>query len=290
MRKLIVLLYAIFVTKFKKILVNLFYNYLNFILNLKPIEMGFEEIKEKFRDWKKCRVRTKKKLIELADKLDEFQTKSVIARATGLSITIAGSATTLTGILLAPSTFGLSISLAIGGTTVGAIGSITSIWGTVKKDLITRIICKEAEKLINEEMSNTGEFIQIFSSTHFRRQMENGIGGLIAKFGQESINIANLLSHAISAQSMGQVANAKFLLNPSHTLHYMGVGMSLLFVGLEFIRLVETSLELMEGTKCSFSDRIRTLAYDLDQNLHDFEDLILNADFKLNNIKLKRVF
>lgn len=240
-------------------------------------------LKEKLQKWKKSRLRTKSKLIEFANKLDDLQKKMMITRTTGMSMTVVGSTTSLTGVLLAPTTFGLSIGLTIGGTVIGAIGSIANILSTVKKDVITRNVCKEAEKILNEEKKQTKEFIEIFSNTHFRRQMENGLGGLLGKCAQEGLNLANLFTNAISAQN---ATSASFLLNPNLALHYMGVGISLFFTSLELVRLIETTIDLKADLKCGFSDQIRKLAFELEQSINDLEDFIYQ-EFNLEQKKVK---
>ncbi|CAF0723770.1 unnamed protein product [Brachionus calyciflorus] len=207
----------------------------------------------------------------------------MITRTTGMSMTVAGSATSLTGVLLAPTTFGLSVSLTIGGTVIGAIGSIANIWGSVKKDLITRMICKEAECMINELKQHTKEFIEIFTNTHFRRQMENGLGGLLGKCAQEGLNLANLFTNVLASQN---ATSATFLLNPNIPLHYMGIGISLFFTSLELVRLIETTIDLKDGIKDGFSDQIRKFALELEQNANDLEDFIYQ-EFNLGLRKVK---
>lgn len=224
--------------------------------------------REAYLDWKHSRFKTRKRLLDLADKMDQVHLKSSIAKAAGISIGIIGSVTVFAGVLLAPSTFGLSLSLTVGGTAFGAIGSIGSMWHSIKTDVIMKIICKEAEKILNEDRTQSDGIVELISSSHFRKQMEYGIGSLVGKFGQESLNLANLMSSAISARQSGDTLNAsKILLSQSQTIRYLGLSLHLLFLGLEVVRLIELTIEIRDFPRCAYSESIRSILSEFDFNL-----------------------
>ncbi len=97
--------------------------------------LDFENVLEKFTAWKRCNFKTKRGLYEMAEKLDKTNLTSIKTRILGLSIGIMGSGSCLAGILLAPHTFGLSLGFTIGGIVIGTIGSIISIYGSIREDL-----------------------------------------------------------------------------------------------------------------------------------------------------------
>ena len=95
----------------------------------------FEKLLKNFSDWKRYTCKTKKMLSEMANKLDKINIKTMQTRIFGQSIGIVGSSTCLIGILLAPHTFGLSVGFTISGIAIGTLGSIISIYGSIKGDL-----------------------------------------------------------------------------------------------------------------------------------------------------------
>ena len=95
----------------------------------------FENLLEKFSEWKKYNLKTTKDLGEMANKLDETTVISMKTRILGLSIGILGSSSCLAGILLSPFTFGLSLGFTISGIGIGTFGSLISIYGSIREDL-----------------------------------------------------------------------------------------------------------------------------------------------------------
>ena len=237
--------------------------------------MGFEE---KYTDWIKIRIKTRKKLYELADLLDLHHNSTNGSKLKGISIGILGCASVLTGMLLAPTTFALSLSLTIGGISMGAIGCLTSVCISIKEELFIRKMCREAEDLINEETKKTNEMIKLVSTAHFRRQMANGISVLISKSAQEGLKIANLLNHATIAHNYGDTTNAaKILLSPSKIISVLNISLSLLFFGFEFLKLIETYYEVKDGSRSYYSDRLRYVAEKMENNMRDIEDILTKS-------------
>jgi hypothetical protein len=233
-------------------------------------------VKEKFSKWKANRVLTKLKLKEWADRLDSLHIGSLFKRASGYAISIAGGTTVIVGLILAHSTFGLSISLTVGGIIVW-IGNLITIWSSVEKDIKTRSICKSAEKLINNEFNHKMNSCEIsfISSADFRRQMENGLGALFGKTAQEGINVANIVSNIQRAKSVGHVSDAsRILVHGNSTLQCVGLSLSGLFLVLEFVRLIETWIEIKDSPTSDFSSSLRNVACELERNIDEMEQFL----------------
>jgi hypothetical protein len=80
------------------------------------------ELNEKLVDYLSSRVKSKNELFKLAEHLDDLHRKSIKSSIFNLSISVAGSSSVLAGLLLAPTTFGLSLGLTLFGTTACAVG------------------------------------------------------------------------------------------------------------------------------------------------------------------------
>lgn len=238
-------------------------------------------IEEKIIKWIKSRIDTRNKLVEIAAALDKVHNSQLMSKATGISLAIAGGISSLVGVLLAPSTFGLSITLTVGGTSISTIGQLTSLWGTLKNDVISRHLCKKAESLLNEHKKDTNELVKLMSKRHFRRQIEAGITGIVGKLSQEGINIANLLNRVEQTKRCGDVHNASSLLiNKCKSLHFLSVALSCGFLAFECIKLVETLIELKEEVNSNVADRLRIVVSDLDTSLDDLESFVFNFNNK----------
>ncbi|RNA30510.1 hypothetical protein BpHYR1_029210 [Brachionus plicatilis] len=198
----------------------------------------------------------------------------------GMGMTFAGSVVTMAGIFLAPSTFGISVTLTVSGVVIGAVGSIFNFWSLLKKDLETKSICKEAKNVLNQEKYWAKKVTKMFPNAHFRRQMEDGLGALLGKCAQESLNLANLFSSIIHTQNC---SSASFLLNQNLSLHYMGLGISFFFTSLELVKIIEATIDLKKGLRNEFSEKIRTFANKLDRNVGNFEKYI-NQEFNFEHL------
>jgi hypothetical protein len=230
---------------------------------------------KKFSEWMKYKNETKIQLANLANKLDELHSHSMKAKIAGMSVGVIGSATSLVGVLLAPTTFGLSVSLTIGGTAVAAIGSLTTIVSTFKEDILSKSICKEAENLIRKEVTEARSTLKLMSKSNFRRKMESHFSSLIGKCAQESMNITSLVSNVNAAKQAGDIANAsKILLNQSKSFKIFGVGMLFFFLAFDLVELVETLIEMKEEPCSPFSEQIKTIYRSLEAEFNVIEYLI----------------
>ncbi len=90
-----------------------------------------EEFLSKMPEWKTLRQQTIDELYKIADECDSLHKDCNIANVTGSSVGAAGGIMALGGILLAPFTFGGSLSLTVAGAATGVAGAATNITTSV---------------------------------------------------------------------------------------------------------------------------------------------------------------
>lgn len=89
-------------------------------------------------------------LLALADAADEFHKKTVKAAVGGGVASVAGSVATITGLILAPFTFGASIIVTAVGIGVATAGSITSATANITDAVHSNMDRKKLEKMIQD--------------------------------------------------------------------------------------------------------------------------------------------
>jgi hypothetical protein len=240
-------------------------------------------LKEKCQLLMNRRNDAKRKLISLADELDLLNLRSIVKRVAGSVLNLTGGTSIVCGVLLAHATFGLSLTLTIGGILASTIGTLATIYSGMHKDVKTRRLCKIAEEVINQELKKEqDDFIKLVSSTEFRRQMENGVGTFMGKLAQEGINIASI---STAVRSAGWLPNAsQILVHSSRTFQMLGIGLSSIFIGIELVRLVETCIELQEQPKSAHSGMIRDFAIDLEISMVELDLFLQSAQDHLKLI------
>lgn len=87
-------------------------------------------------------------LLSLADAADQFHKKTVTAAVGGGVASVAGSIATITGLILAPFTFGASIIVTAVGISVATAGSITSATANITDTVHSNMDRKKLEKMI----------------------------------------------------------------------------------------------------------------------------------------------
>lgn len=89
-------------------------------------------------------------LLALADAADQFHKKTVTAAVGGGVASVAGSVATITGLILAPFTFGASIIVTAVGIGVATAGSITSATANITDTVHSNMDRKKLEKMIQD--------------------------------------------------------------------------------------------------------------------------------------------
>ena len=102
-----------------------------------------------------------RRLRKIADHFEEVAFDTGITKTVGGSVGVIGAGLSITGLILAPFTFGASTGLTIAGAATGAAGGITSVTGNIVQmvndkadsEKVTTEIESHGnwEKVVNEE-------------------------------------------------------------------------------------------------------------------------------------------
>uniref|UniRef100_A0A669AUX8 Apolipoprotein L domain containing 1a n=1 Tax=Oreochromis niloticus TaxID=8128 RepID=A0A669AUX8_ORENI len=208
-------------------------------------------------------------LLAMADAADEFHKKTVSAAVGGGVASVAGSVTTITGLILAPFTFGASIIVTAVGIGVATAGSITSATANITDTVHSNMDRKKMEKMIQgyqEEIKvirECMEFVQVRGL--FLKAMNHNIKHVMKEGGRAGkalmINTNQLVSTVQVLGRAGGVAKAAQAISVT-----TGV-MSALFLALDVFFLAKDSHELRKGAKTKFATKIREVCKDLQDGL-----------------------
>ncbi|XP_077356396.1 uncharacterized protein LOC144003739 isoform X2 [Festucalex cinctus] len=222
-------------------------------------------------------------LLALADAADNFHKKTVSASVGGGVAGVAGSVTTITGLILAPFTAGTSLIVTAVGIGVATAGGLTSASANITDTVHSKTDRKKVEKMIQDyqeeindikdclqflqegmetlEERNFEQYAQNISQKHLNQNVkhvmkEGGRAGKALVINTESlINTVQVLSVAGGAAKAAQVMSVT-----------TGV-MSGLFLALDIFFLAKDSVELRKGAKTEFAAKIREVCKDLQDGL-----------------------
>uniref|UniRef100_A0A8C5HYG1 Si:rp71-1g18.13 n=1 Tax=Gouania willdenowi TaxID=441366 RepID=A0A8C5HYG1_GOUWI len=212
-------------------------------------------------------------LLSLADAADHFHKKTTTAAVGGGVASVAGSITTITGLILAPFTFGASIIVTAVGIGVATAGSIASATANITDTVHSNMDRKKLEKMIQDyqeeikDIRECLEFVQVsswillcltdmFCSAYQDFSMEGGRAGKALM-----INTDKLISTVQVLGAAGGVAKAAQAISVT-----TGV-MSALFLALDIFFLAKDSHKLRKGAKTKFASKIRDVCKDLQDGL-----------------------
>lgn len=108
-----------------------------------------------YKAWKETRRRSIKALIRMVQKLDDLEEQIQAADCAGGVFGVTGGCLTLTGIILAPFTAGLSAVLATSGLSVQGLSCLFSLNMLFAKICGTRRYTKGAKALLSEDREKT---------------------------------------------------------------------------------------------------------------------------------------
>lgn len=106
-------------------------------------------------------------LLELADAADNFHKKTVAASFGGGVASVAGSVTTITGLILAPFTAGTSLIVTAVGIGVATAGGVASASANITDTVHSKTDRKKVEKMIHDyeeeikDIKESLEFLQV---------------------------------------------------------------------------------------------------------------------------------
>ncbi len=110
-----------------------------------------------------------RELLALADAADSFHKKTVTASVGGGVASVAGSITTITGLVLAPFTFGTSLIVTAVGIGVATAGGVTSASANITDTVHSNTDRKKVEKMIQDyqqEMNDIKECLDFLQVMH----------------------------------------------------------------------------------------------------------------------------
>ncbi|XP_068612207.1 uncharacterized protein [Brachionichthys hirsutus] len=222
-------------------------------------------------------------LLELADAADNFHKKTITASVGGGVASIAGSVTTITGLILAPFTAGTSLIVTAVGIGIATAGGVASASANITDTVHSKTDRKKVEKMIQDyeeevndirkclvfmqegmdvlEEWNFEKYAESISKKHLNQNMkhvmkEGGRAGKALVINTETlIGTIQVLGVAGGAAKAAQVMSIT-----------TGV-MSGLFLALDVFFLAKDSMELKKGAKTDFAAKIREVCKDLQDGL-----------------------
>ncbi|KAF3837275.1 hypothetical protein F7725_004739 [Dissostichus mawsoni] len=199
-------------------------------------------------------------LLSLADSADVFHKKTVQASVGGGVASVAGSITTITGLILAPFTAGASLIVVAVGIGVATAGGVASASANIT-DTVHSKTDRKKEGMEALEEWNFEAYAESISKKHLNQNVkhvmkEGGRAGKALVVNTESlINTVQVLTAAGSAAKAVQVMSIT-----------TGV-MSGLFLALDVFFLAKDTMELKKGAKTEFAAKIREVCKDLQDGL-----------------------
>ncbi|XP_026208583.1 apolipoprotein L6 [Anabas testudineus] len=222
-------------------------------------------------------------LLAVADSADSFHKKTVTASVGGGLASVAGSVTTITGLILAPFTAGTSLIVTAVGIGVATAGGVTSASASITDTVHSKTDRTKVEKMIQdyqEEMKDIKEcleFLQVGMEVLAEWNFENYAESISKKYLNQNVkhvmkeggragkalvvNTENLISTVQVLGVAGGAAKATQVMSIT-----TGV-MSGLFLALDVFFLAKDSMELKKGAKTEFAAKIREVCKELQDGL-----------------------
>ncbi|TDH05642.1 hypothetical protein EPR50_G00124670 [Perca flavescens] len=244
-------------------------------------------------------------LLALADAADDFHKKTVKAAVGGGVASVAGSLTTITGLILAPFTFGASIIVTAVGISVATAGSITSATANITDTVHSNMDRKKLEKMIQsyqEEISDIREcleFVQAgmdtlqewdfekYSKSVAKKALNHNLRHVMKEGGMAGkallVNTNKLVSTVQVLGAAGGVAKAAQAISIT-----TGV-ISALFLALDIFFLAKDSHKLRKGAKTKFATKIREVCKELQDGLLELNKVKTQLQKTMDGIEVEEV-
>uniref|UniRef100_A0A4W5RJC4 Uncharacterized protein n=1 Tax=Hucho hucho TaxID=62062 RepID=A0A4W5RJC4_9TELE len=242
-------------------------------------------------------------LLAQADAADQFHKRTVTAAVGGGVASVCGSVATITGLILAPFTFGASIIVTAVGISVATAGSIASATANITDTVHSNMDCKRVEKMIQgyqEEIKDIRECMEFV-----QEGMEALQEGNFEKYTESATKKA--LNHNIKhVMKEGGRAGKKLMINTDKlisTVQVLGAAggaakavkaisvttgvMSALFLALDIFFLAKDSHELRKGAKTKFASEIREMCKDLQDGLLELNKVKAQLQKTMDGIELE---
>ncbi|XP_036072285.1 uncharacterized protein LOC112151985 isoform X4 [Oryzias melastigma] len=243
-------------------------------------------------------------LLAVADAADQFHKRTVSAAVGGGVASVAGSIATITGLILAPFTFGASIIVTAVGIGVATAGSITSATANITDTVHSNMDRKKVEKMIQgyqEEITVIRECLEFlqegmdtlqewdfekYSEGAAKKALNHNIKHVMKEGGRAGkalmINTDKLISTVQVLGAAGGAAKAAQAISVT-----TGV-MSALFLALDVFFLAKDSHELRKGAKTRFASKIREVCKDLQDGLLELNKVKTQLQKTMDGIEVEQ--
>ncbi|XP_051774158.1 uncharacterized protein apold1a isoform X2 [Ctenopharyngodon idella] len=242
-------------------------------------------------------------LLALADTADSFHKKAVSAAVGGGVASVAGSIATITGLILAPFTFGTSVIVTAVGISVATAGSITSATANITDAVQSKMDRKKVEKMIQGYQN---EINDIRDCLEFMQEGMNTLQEWDFKEYSESVVNTSLSRNIKHVMKEGGRAGKALMINTDRlisTVKVLGVAggaakaakaisittgvMSTLFLALDVFFLAKDSNELRKGAKTKFASKIREVCKELQHGLLELNKVKTQLQKTMDGIEVE---
>ncbi|XP_056092336.1 uncharacterized protein apold1a isoform X2 [Rhinichthys klamathensis goyatoka] len=242
-------------------------------------------------------------LLALADTADSFHKKTVSAAVGGGVACVAGGIATITGLILAPFTFGTSTIVTAVGISVATAGSITSATANITDAVQSKMDRKKVEKMIQGYQD---EINDIRDCLEFMQEGMNTLQEWDFKEYSESVVNTRLSRNIKHVMKEGGRAGKALMINTDRlisTVKVLGVAggaakaakaisittgvMSTLFLALDVFFLAKDSNELRKGAKTKFASKIREVCKELQHGLLELNKVKTQLQKTMDGIEVE---
>lgn len=242
-------------------------------------------------------------LLALADTADTFHKKTVSAAVGGGVASVAGGIATLTGLILAPFTFGTSTIVTAVGISVATAGSITSATANITDAVQSKMDRKKVEKMIQGYQN---EINDIRDCLEFMQEGMNTLQEWDFKGYSESVVNTSLSRNIKHVMKEGGRAGKALMINTDrlvNTVKVLGVAggaakaakaisittgvMSTLFLALDVFFLAKDSNELRKGAKTKFASKLREVCKELQNGLLELNKVKTQLQKTMDGIEVE---
>ncbi|XP_026230109.1 uncharacterized protein LOC113171725 isoform X2 [Anabas testudineus] len=242
-------------------------------------------------------------LLSLADGADQFHKKTVSAAVGGGVASVAGSVATITGLILAPFTFGASVIVTAVGISVATAGGITSATANITDTVHSRMDRKKVEKMIQgyqEEIKDIRECLEFvqegmdtlqewdfeqYSQSAATKALNHSVKHVVREGGRAGkdlmINTTTLIS---TVQLLGATGGA---VKAAQVISVTTGVMSGLFLALDVFFLAKDSHELRKGAKTQFAAKVREVCKELQDGLLELNKVKTQLQKTMDGIEVE---
>ncbi|XP_076149830.1 apolipoprotein L1 isoform X2 [Alosa pseudoharengus] len=222
-------------------------------------------------------------LNSIADGLDRFNKRTKIAQITGGSTSAIGGVATITGLALAPVTFGTSLIITAVGLGVATAGGLTSASAGISNQVNNSLDRKKVERIVEDYQEKIGDLnkcmkfikqgienLRRFDLIKLKSQAYNQDFPALNNIYEDGAMAGKaILINANEIMRVVQIANvAGSTAARAVQIASMATGvLTGLFVGMDIYFVAKDSRELKKGAKSEFAGKIREVAEQLHAGL-----------------------